>query len=82
MLRDRPTDRPRLGDKLQLENYRAGISSWFEKILPPEVSRVMTGLNHHQSRCSWFCLTEILFLKWLSLSKPNFSSLFWAPKGP
>ena len=45
--RKRGKNRAKVGDELQLKNYKAGIASPFEKNSPPEVSRVTTGVNHH-----------------------------------
>ena len=61
-----------LGDELQLKISRAESRSRFENNSPLKVSRVTTGVNHHWSRRSWFCSTEICFLLRLLLTKLYF----------
>ena len=52
----------RLGKDLVVLLHRVKSEMRSEKNSPPEVSRLTAGVNHHQSRLSWVCSTEICFL--------------------
>ena len=69
-------------DEIQLKISKAGSASRFEKNSPPEVLRVIEGANHHWSRRSWFCSTEIRFLSPSALTLTKILNFLGAPKGP
>ena len=73
---------PSLEDEIQLKISKAGSASRFEKNSPPEVLRVIEGANHHWSRRSWFCSTEIRFLSPSALTLTKILNFLGAPKGP
>ena len=51
-----------VGKDLVVLLHRVKSEMRSEKNSPPEVSRLTAGVNHHQSRLSWVCSTEICFL--------------------
>ena len=71
-----------VGNDLVVLFHRVKIEMRSKKNSPPELSTVLAGSNHHRSRRSWFCSTEIRFLSPSALTKRHYLNFLGAPKGP
>ena len=60
---------PLVGKDLVVLLHRVKFETRSEKNLPPKVSRLTTGVNHHRFRLSWVCSIEICFRSRLLLTR-------------